>query len=1051
MRKKKAYWLVLAVVLPGVSSLLISCGGGQAVGSGEEQTVEADGLQVPDGFMIEKVAAPELVSYPLFASFDNQGRLFVPESTGETFSTDEMLENPPYHIRLLEDVDGDGTFDKSGIFADSITYPMGAVFYNGSLYVAAAPDLLRFTDTDSDGISDKREVILTGWTLNHNAAILSGPFFGPDGWLYMCDARRGFEIETKEGKVLTGKGARIWRCRPDGTGLEWISGGGFDNSIELDFMPSGETIGTMTYFTDPKNGFRDALMHWVEGGVYPKPYPVIEEDHLMLTGDLMPVMKKLPRIAHSGLVRYRGSGFGQEFQGNFFSAQFNTGRVMRHVITPVGATFRTEDEPFMISTNLDIHPTDVEEDADGSLLVVNTGGWFIAGCPLSVVAKTNEKGGIYRIRKVGAPVVDDPWGRHLDFAMMSPQELTQYVMDPRPAVRDNAIEHLVIVGEPAVIPIKKTLLSSEEEETRTAAVFMLYRINGPVAIETVRRALDDESVVVRTAAARVLGMAKDGEAVDKLMELVQEDKAPVRRQAATALGQIGNDRAVSALLSASGDPEDRFVEHAIIYSLITLDNPDPLIVALDNPSANVRKAALIALDQMDNSPLRKNHLAPFLASGDAQLQNTGIWVASHHPDWTGIVIDFLATRLEMAELSDTERVAVTDLMLNFCGDPKLQNFISFQLEDADTPMAIKQVLLDVISRCSVKELPGMWIGSLGNLLDGGDMELRSQVLDLIKSRSIPALDKKLEQIIQNPKTPTAFQLKALSARIMSAPRLSEAEFQMLLNYIEPNNESPIRQSAVRLLAQAELNDTQLLTVAREQVAESDIFLLPGLVNVFEGSHSEEVGTALVKALQTPPDRIENLSVQDLQNLLETFPTSVSVSAEPLLKTLRERQANRLSQLEKLEAELKRGDVAEGRNLFFGKAICSSCHSVEGKGGDFAPDLTNIGEIRSQHDILEAIVYPSASFAREYETSKVVTKTKTYTGIIKEQLPEVIIVETAPGVKVRVLREEITAIEPYNISLMPKGLNNILTTEEMADLMAYLTSLPNGLGQIKSKE
>ncbi len=78
---------------------------------------------------------------------------------------------------------------------------------------------------------------------------------GPDGWFYMADARRGFEIKTKEGDSLKGKGARIWRCRPDGTGLESMSGGGFDNSVEIAFMPSGETLGTMTYFTDPQAGF----------------------------------------------------------------------------------------------------------------------------------------------------------------------------------------------------------------------------------------------------------------------------------------------------------------------------------------------------------------------------------------------------------------------------------------------------------------------------------------------------------------------------------------------------------------------------------------------------------------------------------------------------------------------------------------------------------------------------------------------------------------------------------------------------------------------------
>ncbi len=113
-------------------------------------------------------------------------------------------------------------------------------------------------------------------------------------------------------------------------------------------------------------------------------------------------------------MRCRGTALGDAFKGNLFSAQFNTGRIMRHVITPDGATFRTTEEPFVQSDSLDIHLTDVLGRCRMRqlLLVVNvTGGWFIAGCPLSVVAKTNVLGGIYRIRKTGAPVVEDARGK----------------------------------------------------------------------------------------------------------------------------------------------------------------------------------------------------------------------------------------------------------------------------------------------------------------------------------------------------------------------------------------------------------------------------------------------------------------------------------------------------------------------------------------------------------------------------------------------------------------------------------------------------------------
>src|SRR5690606_13106953 len=144
-------------------------------------------------------------------------------------------------------------------------------------------------------------------------------------------------------------------------------------------------------------------------------------------------------------------------------------------------------------------------------------------------------------------------------------------------------------------------------------------------------------------------------------------------------------------------------------------------------------------------------------------------------------------------------------------------------------------------------------------------------------------------------------------------------------------------------------------------------------------------------LKGTDDRLDNLSEQDLQKLFTSFPPSVQTQAEPLMAALKERHADRLSKLEQMEKNLAKGDVGEGRKLFFGKAACASCHSVGPDGGAYGPDLTNIGEIRSRHDILEAIMYPDASFAREYETYKVVTKNNTYTGVIAEQLSDAIVV------------------------------------------------------------
>src|SRR5689334_14758984 len=75
-------------------------------------------LQVPEGFVVERVAGPPLVERPIMACFDDQGRLYVSDSAGVNLKGSELIKDPPHRIRLLEDADGDGVFDKSRVWAD---------------------------------------------------------------------------------------------------------------------------------------------------------------------------------------------------------------------------------------------------------------------------------------------------------------------------------------------------------------------------------------------------------------------------------------------------------------------------------------------------------------------------------------------------------------------------------------------------------------------------------------------------------------------------------------------------------------------------------------------------------------------------------------------------------------------------------------------------------------------------------------------------------------------------------------------------------------------
>ena len=128
-------------------------------------------FQVPPGFVIRLVAGPPAISFPMFATLDNQGRLYVSESSGNDLYAELKDLVRKCHVRLLEDRDGDGTYERATLFADSLTPSMGLVWRDHKLYVADPPDLVTLEDTDGDGRADKRTVILTGFGHTDNGSL----------------------------------------------------------------------------------------------------------------------------------------------------------------------------------------------------------------------------------------------------------------------------------------------------------------------------------------------------------------------------------------------------------------------------------------------------------------------------------------------------------------------------------------------------------------------------------------------------------------------------------------------------------------------------------------------------------------------------------------------------------------------------------------------------------------------------------------------------------------------------------------------------------------
>jgi putative heme-binding domain-containing protein len=158
------------------------------------------------------------------------------------------------------------------------------------------------------------------------------------------------------------------------------------------------------------------------------------------------------------------------------------------------------------------------------------------------------------------------------------------------------------------------------------------------------------------------------------------------------------------------------------------------------------------------------------------------------------------------------------------------------------------------------------------------------------------------------------------------------------------------------------------------------------------------------------------------------------------KPNQEQLAQQERRLDALAAFLPNGDAARGEKLFNNrdKSKCITCHLKGEKGVRLGPDLTWIGAIRSERDLLEAIVFPSASIARYHEVVSVATKSgKVISGLLVKETVDKMFLSSAKGVVQQIAFRDIESARYSNVSLMPEGMDKLLKAEEIADLVAYL--------------
>lgn len=961
-----------------------------------EHRLHGHAFTLPPGFTIELAAGPDLVPRPVSASFDDQGRLYVTDSDGSNAPPAEQVKNPGARVLRLEDTDGDGRFDRSVVFADKVMFPQGCLWHEGWVYVAAPPTLWRFKDTDGDGRADVREEWFKGGTLTGCANDLHGPYLGPEGFLHWTKGAFAEQTHTLgDGRPFRTRAAHIFRMRPDRTGLDVVMTGGMDNPVGVAFTPDGEALFTSTFIDFSQPGFRDGLAHATYGAVFGKANDVLDDPGVRRAGpELAQPFVQLGAAAPSGLCRYEGDGLGAEFRDNFFATSFNLRKVTRHVLRRRGTSYAADTSDFVVSDSADFHPTDVLPDADGSLLIVDTGGWYKLCCPSSQLAKGDVLGGLYRVRRQRA-ATDAPARLTGDARAAAYARLTQ-----PPALDENS--------PPATL--KRAVWQGDARSAN--------RFAEQLALHAPASATNAESAHVVRVAAEGLGRLRATHVTAALLEAVGHagGDAVLERSLVRALIEAGEPATLRAELAKAANAGDKDAG--------TL------------PAARWR-AALIALDQRGGGDLKPTEVVPFLDAGDERLRRAADWVLARHPEWGSELAGWFRGRLGDSAQAGQVLPQLRLLTRGEAGQKLLAELAADTRFSAEARIAA----LKAMAGAGLKEPPAGWKDALLRVLGAPEAAapLRlAAVRAALGMAGDPAVTKALVDVVSDVGRPLDLRAEALAALPAGVP-WDDAVFIFARSRLHPDYPPAERTAVAASLARAKLSPDQLAALAGDFRAAGPVEF-GRLLGAFDAGGDDALGAKLLAALKDS-SAARALPPGQLRPHFAKFPEATRRDAEAWLATLDADAAQQSARLDALLAELKAlpADVRRGQAVFNSdRAACAACHRIGYLGGDLGPDLTSIGQARGERDLLEAVVYPSLSFVRSYEPVIVATKDgEEYSGVLRRDTAEELVLATGPGAEQRLARADIAEQRPGATSLMPAGLDEQLTRQELADLLAFL--------------
>jgi putative heme-binding domain-containing protein len=429
---------------------------------------------------------------------------------------------------------------------------------------------------------------------------------------------------------------------------------------------------------------------------------------------------------------------------------------------------------------------------------------------------------------------------------------------------------------------------------------------------------------------------------------------------------------------------------------------------------------------------------PLLDSRDAGLARTTAAVAAKHRDWMPAVARHFSTELNQGSLSSESLALLEEAVKPWFAEPSVRELVSVLAEH--TAATHQRTAWRILASANGAALEPRCTASLKRALATTAVADLPLLLDVMAAHPAPEFESALKEFAADDQRSLSLRLKALNASTRPGASLTAETSQMLLRTLTDQNSTPARLEAARILARAKLTRDQLLALAPTLSALGPMELRV-VASVIRSAPDAEIGKAFAAAL-TKSVALASLQESEIRTLFGNLPPECFAVVAPALRELAAEDDSRRRKLETLPALISsKGRAAEGRQVFeLGKGACSACHRMGNVGNLVGPDLSRIGQIRTERDLLESILFPSATLGRDYEAHAIdTTDGRSLIGVIRRTLPDAIVVADGSGQEFTLSRAQITSMQTLPTSLMPTGLDRALSEEELLDLIAYLRS------------